>query len=394
MFYCPRFGIQLRRKWAEPRVSPSPLRVGPQGESYGDQDALLECANGAPSRAFGAMYSRFDSAGRVPRLPQPPYHVMSRVTDVSTRPGTQQAGAHIRAEYDIPPDTWYFADNRSGAMPFAVLNEIVLQPCGWLASHCGFALEGGDRFRNLEGDGRILRSVMPVDGTIIVDTTLSSFSKVGPMTIVAFDVAGRLASGEPVMELTTRFGFFPAAALVRQAGLAATPVDKAWLALPPAPGDLTPADPRLASGQLRMLDRVDYFDPAGGQAGLGLIRGRQAVDPYAWYFKAHFFNDPVQPGSLGLDALEQLLMRAVIAKVGPAALQGAVAETPANGERVKWSYRGQVTPEKKEVTTVLELLSFDRKGNRLIATARGSLWCDGLRIYEANPISLAFRFPS
>ena len=279
-------------------------------------------------------------------------------------------------------------------MPFAVLNEIVLQPCGWLASHCGFALEGGDRFRNLEGDGRVLRSVTPDDGTIIVDTTLSSFSKVGPMTIVAFDVAAKLASGEPVMELATRFGFFPAAALVRQAGLAATPDDKAWLALPSAPNDISPKDARLATGQLAMLDRADYFDPTGGSAGLGLIRGRQAVDPYAWYFKAHFFNDPVQPGSLGLDALEQLLMRAVILKVGPGALKGAVAETPANGERVKWSYRGQVMPEKKEVTTVIELLSLEKKANRLVATARGSLWCDGLRIYEANPISLAFRFPS
>lgn len=393
VFYCPRFGIRLRRKWATPRVSASTLRVGPQGESYGDQDALLECANGAPSRAFGEMYARFDREGRVPRLPQPPYHVMSRVTKVSTRPGTRQTGAYIRAEYDIPPDAWYFADNRSGAMPFAVLNEIVLQPCGWLASHCGFALEGGDRFRNLEGDGRVLRSVTPRDGTIIVDTTLSSFSKVGPMTIVAFDVAAKLASGEPVMELATRFGFFPAAALVRQAGLAATADDKAWLTLPPSLNDISPEDARLASGQLAMLDRADYFDPTGGSAGLGLIRGRQAVDPYAWYFKAHFFNDPVQPGSLGLDALEQLLMRSVILKAGPEALKGAVAETPANGERVKWSYRGQVTPEKKEVTTVIELLSLERTVNRLVATARGSLWCDGLRIYEANPISLAFRFP-
>jgi 3-hydroxymyristoyl/3-hydroxydecanoyl-(acyl carrier protein) dehydratase len=226
-----------------------------------------------------------------------------------------------------------------------------------------------------------------------VDTTLSSFSKVGPMTIVAFDVATRLASGEPVMELSTRFGFFPAAALVRQAGLAATADDKGWRDLPPAAHDLAPADPRLAAGQLCMLDRVDYFDPSGGKAGLGLIRGRQAVDPYAWYFKAHFFNDPVQPGSLGLDALEQLLMRAVMLKLGPNALKGAVAETPANGERVKWSYRGQVTPEKKEVTTVIELLSLERHGHRLVATARGSLWCDGLRIYEANPISLAFRLP-
>lgn len=393
VFYCPRFGIQLRRNWAAPRVSPAPLRVGPEGESYGDQDALLECANGAPSRAFGKMYAPFDTGGRVPRLPQPPYHVMSRVTNVSTRPGVQGTGARIRAEYDIPPDAWYFADNRSGAMPFAVLNEIVLQPCGWLASHCGFALQGGDRFRNLEGDGRVLRSVHPDDGTLIVDTTLSSFSKVGPMTIVGFEVAARLESGAPVMTLETRFGFFPAAALVRQAGLAATPADREYLALAPSGADLTPSDPRLASGKLCMLDRVDYFDPAGGAAGLGLIRGRQAVDPYAWYFKAHFFNDPVQPGSLGLDALQQLLMRAVLLKFGPGALEGAVAETPTNAERVKWSYRGQVTPEKKEVTTVIELISLDRSGNCLVAVARGSLWCDGLRIYEANPISLAFRLP-
>ena len=393
VFYCPRFGIQLRRNWPAPRIAAEPIRVGPERESRGDEAALLDCANGPPSAAFGAMYDRFDVGGRVPRLPQPPYHVMTRVVDVTTRPGVQQTGARVSAEYDIPPDAWYFADQKSGAMPFAVLNEIILQPCGWLASHCGFALEGGDRFRNLEGDGRVLRPVTPRDGTIYVDTTLSSFSKVGPMTIVAFDVNARLKSGEPVMELTTRFGFFPAAALVRQAGLPITQADRSYLALPRAARDLSPKDNRLATGQLAMLDGADYFDPGGGSAGLGLIRGRQAVDPYAWYFKAHFFNDPVQPGSLGLDALEQLLMRALLLKVPAAELNGMVAETPASGERVKWSYRGQVTPEKKEVTTVIELLSLDRTLGRIVAAARGSLWCDGLRIYEANPISLAFRKP-
>jgi 3-hydroxymyristoyl/3-hydroxydecanoyl-(acyl carrier protein) dehydratase len=235
--------------------------------------------------------------------------------------------------------------------------------------------------------------IAPADGTICVRTTLTSFSKVGPMTIVAFDVVAKLKSGDPVMELTTRFGFFPAAALVRQAGLPITQADRSYLALPRSAEDLSPADPRLAAGQLRMLDIADYFDPVGGAAGLGLIRGRQTVDPDAWYFKAHFFNDPVQPGSLGLDALEQLLMRAVLLKVPSQAVRGMVAETPAVGERVKWSYRGQVTPEKQEVTGVIELLSLERTSGRVVATARGSLWCDGLRIYEANPISIAFRKP-
>lgn len=388
VFYCPRFGVQLRRQWPAPRVSPSPIRTGPQQESRGDYAALLDCANGAPSSAFGEMYRRFDTEGKVPRLPQPPYHMMSRVVAATDRPGVRRPGATISAEYDIPPDAWYFADNRNGEMPFSVLSEIVLQPCGWLASHCGFALDGGDRFRNLEGDGHVYRTLSPRDGTICVDTTLSSFSKVGPMTIVAFDLKARLKSGEPVMNLSTRFGFFPAQALVRQAGLGAGQMDKSYLALPGDARDLTPRDPRLAAGQLRMLDRVDYFDPAGGKAGLGLARARQLIDPYAWYFKAHFFGDPVQPGSLGLDALVQLLMRASLLK-GLAA-ESAHVETLAADMPVKWSYRGQVTPEKKEVTTVMEIVEVSGDARRRIVTGRGSLWCDGLRIYEANPISIAF----
>ncbi|HCJ19441.1 MAG TPA: hypothetical protein DHV57_18695, partial [Hyphomonas sp.] len=218
-----RFGLRLRRDWPAPRVAKAPIRTGPMGESRGDHAALLDCANGAPSAAFGEMYDRFDTKGIVPRLPQEPYHMMTRVIDVSTRPGVQEVGAKVRAEYDIPANAWYFEDNRNGAMPFAVLSEIALQPCGWLASHCGFALSGNLKFRNLEGDGVLHRELRPGDGTMVVDSELTAFSRVGPMTIVTFSVVVTLASGEPVLDLTTQFGFFPAAALVRQAGLAAKP---------------------------------------------------------------------------------------------------------------------------------------------------------------------------
>lgn len=391
VFYCPRFGVQLRRNWPAPRVSPSPIRTGPKHESRGDLAALLDCANGAPSSAFGEMYERFDSEGSVPRLPQPPYHMMSRVLAVSERPGVRKVGKSVSAEYDIPPDAWYFQDNRNGEMPFSVLSEIALQPCGWLASHCGFALDGGDRFRNLEGDGHVYRTIKPGDGTLCVDTTLTSFSKVGPMTIVAFDLKARLKSGAPVMDLKTSFGFFPAAALVRQAGLAAKEPDKAHLVQPASPVDLTPDDPRLATGHLRLLDRVDHFDHAGGAAGLGLARGKQLIDPYAWYFKAHFFGDPVQPGSLGLDAMVQLLTRLSLLNGLVDDMPGAHIETIAADMPVKWSYRGQVTPEKKEVTNVMEITAVTGDARRRIITGRGSLWCDGLRIYEASPISIALR---
>ena len=389
VFHCPRFAIRLRKDWPAPHTTDKPLRVGPMGESRGDHAALLNCAASAPSAAFGDLYVPFDTAGRAPRLPQPPYHMMTRVTQVSTRPGVKETGARVVAEYDIPPDAWYFRDNANGHMPFAVLSEIVLQPCGWLASHCGFALEGGERFRNLDGDGQVFMEVGPHDGMITVDTTLSSFSKVGPMTIVAFDLKATLSDGRPVMNLKTQFGFFPAAALVRQAGLPTKDEHRALLALTPNRAETTlPAAP-TATGDLVMLDRIDYFDATGGAAGLGLARGRQSVDPHAWYFKAHFFQDPVQPGSLGLDALVQLLSHATCLKGYANDMANPQFETVAAGAPVKWAYRGQVTPDKQEVTTVMEIMEVVQSGDRLLITGKGTLWCDGLRIYEASPLTIA-----
>ena len=390
IFHCPSFGIRLRRDWPVPRLSDSPIRVGPTKESRGNHAALLDCANGAPSAAFGAMYAPFDTAGNAPRLPQPPYHMMTRVIDVSTRPNAKENGARVVAEYDVPAKAWYFKNNK-GTMPFAVLSEIVLQPCGWLASHCGFALDGGERFRNLGGEGHVHCEITPDAGTLTVETTLSSFSRVGPMTIVSFELTVRFADGTKVMDLKTQFGFFPAAALASQAGLPTTDEHRALLNLPVHKISTAKINKYLAAGQLRMLDKIDHFDPEGGAHGLGLIRGQQAVDPQAWYFKAHFYQDPVQPGSLGLDALVQLLTRAALLKGLGGGMTKPHVETLAADTPVKWTYRGQVTPNKKAVTTIIEITEIDPQGNRTVITAHGSIWCDGLRIYEASPISIALR---
>ena len=56
-----------------------------------------------------------------------------------------------------------------------------------------------------------------------------------------------------------------------------------------------------------MMDRVDVFVPDGGPAGLGFIQGSKHVRADEWFFKAHFYQDPVWPGSLGLEAMLQLM---------------------------------------------------------------------------------------
>ena len=390
VFHCPRFGIRLRRNWPAPRVDEHPLLIGPNRESRGDQAALLDCANGAPSAAFGEMYRRYDDQGNVPRLPQPPYHFISRVTSVTTRPADESLGATMTAEYDIPPDAWYFDDNVNGKMPFAVLCEIALQPCGWLASHSGFALVSTLRFRNLEGDGFLHAEIDRNDGMLKVRSTLTSVSKVGPMTLVSFDVDVTTGDGRRILDLKTQFGFFPPASLVRQAGLPAKPHYTNAFDLKPAPVQITMQAPK-AIRKMQMIDEIDFCDPDGGEAGLGLIRSQQHVDPYAWYFKAHFYQDPVQPGSLGLDAMVQALTQLVWHKGLHQGLKQPHLTTLAPGAPIKWSYRGQVTPERKTVTTVMEILEIEKRADDLLITARGSLWRDGLRVYEVGPMCVSLR---
>ncbi|MBC7171795.1 MAG: 3-hydroxyacyl-[acyl-carrier-protein] dehydratase FabA, partial [Polyangiaceae bacterium] len=142
-FHARRMGLRLVPDWPmtskpdllKDYVEPKPVAVQ-KGFKF-DYASLMACAWGKPSDAFGPMYSVFDGTRRVARLPGPPYHFMSRVTRVDGEVGRFAAGQTIEIEYDVPPDEWYFRENGARTMPFCVLLEAALQPCGWLASFVG-----------------------------------------------------------------------------------------------------------------------------------------------------------------------------------------------------------------------------------------------------------------
>ena len=392
VFYCPRFGVRLRRNWPLPSPDILPEPIGPMGESRGDWAALQACGNGAPSDAFGDMYRPFDEAGWAPRLPQAPYHMISKVVSVSTRPNAPEIGATVVCEYHVQPRDWYFKANRNAKMPFAVLLEVALQPCGWLASHGGFALNGGELFRNLDGDGEVLRDVGPDVGKLVTRSVMTNFSRAGATTIVFFDVEVTTEAGDVVMAFSTSFGFFPKATMAQQVGLKRTEEETRFAMQDGAKVKVRDPSRALPTGMMKMLDHVDYFDPEGGAAGLGLARGHQAIDPHAWYFKAHFFQDPVQPGSLGLDALVQLLERAILLKQLVPDGRKTRFEALAIGCPMAWTYRGQVTPVRQRVKTLVEITEIAGRDDHITVSARGELWCDGLKIYEAKAFSVRAHF--
>ncbi len=280
-----------------------------------DEGSIRAFSSGRPSEAFGGEYAIFDPGRerRIARLPRDPYQFLDRIVSIEDATAFKlQAGAVIEAEYDVPMGAWYFVANEQGEnseMPFSVLLEIALQPCGWLAAYLGSALtsETDLKFRNLGGTATQKMAVLKDAGTLTTRIKMTNVSLSGGMIIQHFDMNVRSGCGEAYAG-NTYFGFFSKEALANQVGIR----DAALYQPSEAESKRAerfeyPAGAPFADRRMRMVDAITHFDPAGGAKGLGFIRGTTAVDAGAWFFKAHFFEDPVWPGSLGLESFVQLL---------------------------------------------------------------------------------------
>lgn len=136
------------------------------------------------------MYRRFDGPTRVARLPSPPYHFISRIAHIDGPIGVMRGGARVVAEYDVPESVWYLDQNGARVMPFAVLLEAALQPCGWLSSYVGSALTVDSElgFRNLDGEGTVLAELPGGAGTLTTEVELTDVSASAGMIIENFRV--------------------------------------------------------------------------------------------------------------------------------------------------------------------------------------------------------------
>jgi len=401
----PAHGVR-RNGNAQSAIGHHPSSRGPRGFS---REQILAFAIGNPSDCFGEPYRVFDRDRRIARLPGPPYQFLDRVTKIDHPPFDLSPTGWIEAEYDVPPDAWYFAANRQPTMPFAVLLEVALQPCGFLAAYCGSALTSATdlSFRNLGGTAVLHEEIYPDAGTIRTRVRMTDVSRAGGMIIQKFDMQV-LRAERVIYEGDTSFGFFSKAALDQQVGIrdASSRLWKPSRAevaaakrpvlpddSPYSPDDLP--DPRpamrhppfpLPARAFRMIDRIDCLLPEGGPNGLGFIEGSINVDPAAWFFKAHFYQDPVWPGSLGLEAFLQLLKVFALDR-WPEGAATHRFEPIALGQRHTWVYRGQVIPTNQRVE-VQALITRRADGPQPLILASGFLSVDGIIIYEMSDFGI------
>ena len=397
-FHARRVGLRLVPDW--PLSSMEALQVTPADDRpVADTDgfpfdyrSLIACAWGRPSEAFGPKYQEFDGPRYVARLPGPPYHFLTRMLSVSKPMATMETGCTVVSAYDVPEASeWYFQDGGHPTMPLCVIMEAALQPCGWLASYSGSSI-GLDRdlyFRNLDGTATLHREITPGSGTLTNEVTITRIAHAGGMIIEGFTVKG-LLDGEPCYDVETVFGYFPGEALANQVGLPVDEAARAWhdseptsvIELADEPAALFTGHACLPSDKLLLIDRVLDYTP-----GCSTLRGQKDVDPDHWYFKAHFYGDPVQAGSLGIEAMVQTLQSWMLLEGMGQGYGSPRFEPVALGLTASWKYRGQVVPTNKTVTLTVTITGSERTDTAATATATASLWCDGKRIYEIEGMS-------
>ena len=369
----------LERTWA--------ARIGGKPALF-DTDRITAFAIGKPSEAFGEPYEVFDQERVIARLPGPPYQFLDRITAIDAEPWKLEAGGVIEAQYDVPQDAWYFNADHQNTMPFAVLLEVGLQPCGWLAAYLGSALTSDIdlSFRNLGGRGVQHVPVTRDIGVLSTVVKITGVSQSAGMIVQNYDFEIRSAQG-PVYTGVTTFGFFSKEALASQIGIRDdTPYPPTDDERRRARAFAIPLTAPFADERFQMVSDVELFVADGGPQGLGFVRGTTDVNPEAWFFKAHFYQDPVWPGSLGLESLIQLMKVFAVERWGDPPDGRLEALTPATEHT--WLYRGQVIPTDRSVVADIVVTDIDDRNH--IVEASGTLSVDGRLIYKITGFKLTW----
>ena len=296
-----------------------------------DKIALIHAVKGFPSKGFGEKLKKFDNGRFVPRLPA----------------GELLCIDHIE---ELEPNVCRSIYNPPEQASFALILEAALQPCGWLSHHMGCldSFEDDTYFRNLNGEITLYKTYK-TNTPITFEVKLLRTSKFGGKMLVNFEVEGYQENGH-LLTMQTTFGYFSQQSLAKQGGFPAELRKHPYLprAIPRA----------LKNSNKFMVQEVLYADE-------NMIHCRRMLSPDDWYFKAHFFQDPVQPGSLGIQAFYDSIGLWAKKSVQPI------------GTCV-WKYRGQTLPTHSIIDVVVSIVEKSPEHIKF----SGKIFVDGVCIYD------------
>ncbi len=350
---------------------------------------LKEFATGSLAKVFGPDYAIFDQR-RTPRIPNGDLLLFSRVTHLDGIPGHFDFTNSITTEYDVPLDAWYLTQNNYPALPFSILQELALQPCGFLSAWLGTSFLQPDQdlyFRNLDGQATLLWEPDVRGKQITAQAHLLSTTVGGGTIIQKFNFTLSL-EGKLFFQGQSVFGYFQAAAMQNQIGLDNGKTNPAPAILPGDPilhyyktGPVKPHY-QLPTGQLDLLHGTPIGATKQGETNKVIIM-ITAINPSDWFYTCHFYQDPVMPGSLGVESVFQML-QAYALDTTPADQFMSPRFCLIPGSPVSWKYRGQITQNTSQMSIKVDLKPVQTLPGQVIILGDASLWADQVRIYEIN----------
>jgi len=405
-------GLQLREK-SNPRYLEQQAGIEISERSAGalmNEEDITTFALDDLSKCFGPEFSVYD--GRtVSRQPNTDLQLISRVLKIDGKRGDFSKPSTIVAEYDVPMDAWFYQQNSNNTMPYAILMEIALQPCGLLGAYLGSTLQFPDKnlyFRNLDGDGELFDLPNGTDfrgKTITNKAVLVSAVALGGTILQNYTFELSL-DGHIFYKGKSSFGFFPGDALASQVGLDNGEEVAPWyengqmaskdfmqikldslygkMKLFKAPG--SKPHYRLAENQLNLLDKL-IIAKNQGQYGIGYIHATKFVKPYDWFFTCHFYQDPVMPGSLGVEAVLQAIQVFALQQDLGKDLRSPRFVQLAN-HKTTWKYRGQILRDVREMHLEVHIKTIEQKGDQLAIIVDAYVWNNNMRIYQITDLAL------
>jgi 3-hydroxymyristoyl/3-hydroxydecanoyl-(acyl carrier protein) dehydratase len=343
-----------------------------------DWEKLNEFANGSMAACFGEEFNIFENR-RHPRIPRNRLMLMSRINKVVGNRHELNKPAEIFGEYDLPGQSWFTSKPNSREIALAAWMETALQPCGVLSAHLGTALvhpEIDFYFRNLDGEMSF------VDQTPMPGETIQNYGKMTSTVVGADTILQRFdfslsSKGKVFLQGNTVFGYFHPDAMAAQKGMESTGRDDQLSeVIEPLPVEWLQR--RHGNQRASMLSEAKLHGDAE-------LRGTYAIQERDWFFQDHFLHDPVMPGSLGVEAANQLLELYAMKKYGkgntiPIQMQ------PVHNSTMKWKYRGQILPTDQQMKVFVQITNETAamKTNAAIIQANAEVWKDDLKIYEIN----------
>jgi 3-hydroxyacyl-[acyl-carrier protein] dehydratase/trans-2-decenoyl-[acyl-carrier protein] isomerase len=138
-----------------------------------------------------------------------------------------------------------------------------------------------------------------------------------------------------------------------------------------------PGSAQLPVPPMLMFDRISEITSTGGAYERGRVVAELDINPDLWFFECHFPGDPVMPGSLGVDALWQLVGFFLTWSKLPGRGRALGAK------EIKFS--GMVVPTVKQVRYEIDMRRTMRRP-MVLGVADGVVFADGAKIYEAKDL--------